>query len=686
MGWERMVYTFGIAILVAGVCMAVLVGPAFMPMIFPDADATTTVTKYAGVTSNPINPLHFRNDQYGNVHITSADFFVPRFLHCTAPASGYDAYIASGIIMGDGRMYNSPTWYSTDVSTWPFGFTLLSKVNPQNMFHGGEIMAVIKPESIPSPGGGDYTYFGVYYLHNETSKGDFRPASQFNRDYFQAGFSRTANDVYMVDLDEEILKTRGYLLMTNAHSFRGSWVAYTHDPVDYFLYSTLPGGSGGWQTFEYKPAILYTGGTGEPGATVTTKAGNLALGYNIWAGNSEVSLMGRSTISDYVRETMDGSFTALNVYAPGHYQQIEPYWYPDAAGSSINSLTIPYYKLYDDPDNDSTSYTLTCQIINPWGAEDLFSHRHTYTPRTEPVLSTYAQSWFTGNFSTPVPEPGGLSISGIHGNTTVIPDPPVHTPPTTPPQLPIGSVTNQTLHLSTSVLPNITRVDPPPIGGYYTSNYYLDLVTQVEPGSRAGLVSPIRTSCEVISKTHLVPLYPIRNVGGINNNSGTDGMWHQLYGRINASHPNGGSDENGKPFCVDGIDTIVRTCAVQPNLVIPPARDESFVYSCNYNGTVYAGTVLADEPIYVNMLNSLTTQDRFGWGSPQFLGLGIIGFMGLLSCMVGFNRKNLAASAVTFTIGIGLMGYVGILNVTESVMAAVVVVTILAVFQRGAKT
>ena len=86
------------------------------------------------------------------------------------------------------------------------------------------------------------------------------------------------------------------------------------------------------------------------------------------------------------------------------------------------------------------------------------------------------------------------------------------------------------------------------------------------------------------------------------------------------------------------------------------------------------------------MLNSLTTQDRFGWGSPQFLGLGIIGFMGLLSCMVGFNRKNLAASAVTFTIGIGLMGYVGILNVTESVMAAVVVVTILAVFQRGAKT
>ena len=400
MGWERMVYTFGIAILVAGVCMAVLVGPAFMPMIFPDADATTTVTKYAGVTSNPINPLHFRNDQYGNVHITSADFFVPRFLHCAAPASGYDAYIASGIIMGDGRMYNSPTWYSTDVSTWPFEFTHLSKVNPQNMFHGGEIMAVIKPESIPSPGGGGYSYFGVYYLHNETSKGDFRPASQFNRDYFQAGFSRTANDVYMVDLDEEILKTRGYLLMTNAHSFRGSWVAYTHDPVDYFLYSTLPGGSGGWQTFEYKPAILYTGGTG---ATVTTKAGNLALGYNILAQNSEVSVIARAQ-GDFIRETMDGSFTALNVHTPGHYQQIEPYWYPDAAGSSINSLTIPYYKLYDDPDNDSTSYALTCQIINPWGAEDLFTQAHVHPPDDPcsiPAMLSPPGSW-TGGVKFPV--------------------------------------------------------------------------------------------------------------------------------------------------------------------------------------------------------------------------------------------------------------------------------------------
>ena len=119
-------------------------------------------------------------------------------------------------------------------------------------------------------------------------------------------------------MDESILKDRGYLIITYGHgSGQASGTFNT-----YFLYSTLPGGSGGWQTFEYKPAILYTGGTGEPGATVTAKAGNLALGYNIWAGNSEVSLMGRSTISDYVRETMDGSFTALNVYPPKHTQHL----------------------------------------------------------------------------------------------------------------------------------------------------------------------------------------------------------------------------------------------------------------------------------------------------------------------------------------------------------------------------
>ena len=60
----------------------------------------------------------------------------------------------------------------------------------------------------------------------------------------------------------------------------------------------------------------------------------------------------------------------------------------------------------------------------------------------------------------------------------------------------------------------------------------------------------------------------------------------------------------------------------------------------------------------------------------------MIGFLGLMSCLVGYNRKNLAPAAVTFVVAIGLMGYFGILKVSESLLAAVIVVVILAVFQR----
>ena len=209
----------------------------------------------------------------------------------------------------------------------------------------------------------------------------------------------------MVDLDEDLLRDRGYLIITSASG--GQQVATSLLNPSYFLYSTLPGGPGSWQTFEYKPSLLWN--TGEPSVNATMKTGNIVMGYNIDSNSKHLSLIGRGSEGDYFREVADGSFLALHTWAPGHYQQIEPYWYPGVTTSPINVLTIPYYKLHDDPDNDSTSYILTCQIVNPWGTEDLFSHRHTYTPRTTPVLSTYAQSWFTGNFTPPVQEPGSKS-------------------------------------------------------------------------------------------------------------------------------------------------------------------------------------------------------------------------------------------------------------------------------------
>ena len=241
------------------------------------------------------------------------------------------------------------------------------------------------------------------------------------------------------------------------------------------------------------------------------------------------------------------------------------------------------------------------------------------------------------------------------------------------------------------MLPNVTRIDPPPIGGFWTTNDFLDLVLQVpDYDGSGGSSSPIRTSCTVMSKTALTPVYPVRDIEMINSQSNTPGstygVYHQIYARVNMSHPNyDHSDGTKYGYCVDDLPTISRSCARVPGLVIPPSPEESFTYSCKYDGQVHTGTVLAKAPMYRSLIQDLTHTDIFGWGSPQFLGIGIIGFLGLMSCMVGYNRKNLAASAVTFVVAIGMMGYFGILNVTEAMMAALITVTILAVFQRGVK-
>ena len=75
--------------------------------------------------------------------------------------------------------------------------------------------------------------------------------------------------------------------------------------------------------------------------------------------------------------------------------------------------------------------------------------------------------------------------------------------------------------------------------------------------------------------------------------------------------------------------------------------------------------------------------DTFGWGAPDFLGLGLVGVMGIFSAMVGFSRKNLPASAVIFASVIGALGWFGIMEVSEVVMSGIVVATILLVFQRS---
>ena len=75
--------------------------------------------------------------------------------------------------------------------------------------------------------------------------------------------------------------------------------------------------------------------------------------------------------------------------------------------------------------------------------------------------------------------------------------------------------------------------------------------------------------------------------------------------------------------------------------------------------------------------------DRLGWGAPDFMGLGLVASMGLITAMVGFSRKNLAGSAIIFAAVIGAMGWIGLMNVTEAMMAGITVAVILIVFQRS---
>lgn len=96
------------------------------------------------------------------------------------------------------------------------------------------------------------------------------------------------------------------------------------------------------------------------------------------------------------------------------------------------------------------------------------------------------------------------------------------------------------------------------------------------------------------------------------------------------------------------------------------------------------GTVPAAAALGVGAQTFLTAyeDDTFGWGSPDFLGLGLVGVMGILSAMAGFSRKNLPASAIVFAVVIGAFGWLGLMDVPEVVMSGITVAAILIVFQR----
>ena len=116
---------------------------------------------------------------------------------------------------------------------------------------------------------------------------------------------------------------------------------------------------------------------------------------------------------------------------------------------------------------------------------------------------------------------------------------------------------------------------------------------------------------------------------------------------------------------------------------VPLDYSEPARYTCMIADTEISGTSIAKSPLYVDLLSYVIDDNYFGWGSTgQFLGMGLVGVLAMLSCMVGYNRKHLISAGVLFTVGIGLLGYFGLLDVPQILMSFLVVTLILLIFQR----
>lgn len=151
----------------------------------------------------------------------------------------------------------------------------------------------------------------------------------------------------------------------------------------------------------------------------------------------------------------------------------------------------------------------------------------------------------------------------------------------------------------------------------------------------------------------------------------------------------GGNDTKGE--CVIYSRTLIKNHTVSgPQFVngssvfvANVSASEPLTYTCQSGGREHTGQSLPHTPYYTTLIGMLENETLTGWtGSSEYLGLGIMGVLGLLSCMVGFSRTYIARGAVVFIIGISVMGWIGILSLSEALFSGVIVIVILAVFQR----
>ena len=434
---------------------------------------------------------------------------------------------------------------------------------------------------------------------------------------------------YTVDSDR--LMPGGYIGV-GMQQQRTTWIVssqFDQQKMNFIIIGNPAGAAVNSQTVMLGDAFFVTGVNATDGVA-SVSVGDIAHAYDANVDPSSLTRINtRSVFTDGIIYRVNVDSATYAPYLPASLSYGRAFaaatpMYTASGVDDVQHVIIPGYLLKDDPDAPTDApHTVTCNIVNPFGPDGPPVSR-TYT-RQIGNYPTPVTPWFTGKF-VDVPVIGSNNLNAT-GRPAVLPAqaPPtvVHAQPNTY-DLPAVNIT----------MPD--RLDPGPIMFERSTGAFHRIIVYIDPGVNA-------TACTLTSMTSMQS-YPMEDVE----------FPLRYYPKY-------------KVFLESQI-----------------ATDEPFRYNCQTATGNMSGTVLADQPAFIGLLANVTGgNDVFGWGGgTEFLGIGLVGFLGLMSCLVGYNRKNLAPAAVTFVVAIGLMGYFGILNVSESLLAALIVVVILAVFQR----
>lgn len=146
----------------------------------------------------------------------------------------------------------------------------------------------------------------------------------------------------------------------------------------------------------------------------------------------------------------------------------------------------------------------------------------------------------------------------------------------------------------------------------------------------------------------------------------------------------------------------------------------SYAYQCEYERIEIRGAAIGDvpeeiivlegddarfnvvirpnEPVYAVLL-SVLDKNEFGWGTGSmvvqpdgsdvnageayFMGLPFLTVMVLITAMVGFNRKNIPASAIVYLSVVGIFVATGITQILDAVFSVLILIAMLAIFSKG---